>query len=80
MTATMMSNSNSNLGDAMPFVIPLPAPPADMNKVEFSLYLSVLHHGFACLWDGDMTPASKQTVTVTADWFLDYLNKREHVA
>lgn len=59
-----------------PFVLPLTVDTGSMDNVQLALYLAVMHHGFACFWEGEMTPASKQTVTVSADWFLDYLKTR----
>lgn len=75
MTTTMTHNTQD--ADASPFVLPLPPPPADMSRAEFALYCAVLHHGLTNLWVGDFTPASKQTCCVTADFYYDWLSKKE---
>lgn len=74
----IVANAQQNHAGAYegPFILPLVVDTGKMDNVQLALYLAVMHHGFACFWEGDMTPASKQTVTVTSDWFLDYLKDR----
>lgn len=55
------------------FTLPMVVDPSKLTTKQFALYLAVMHHGFAALSERGV-PTSKNTVTVTADYFYDYLN------
>ena len=54
------------------FAFPIVLDPSAMPSKELSLYLAVMHHGLATL-SNHGTPASKETVTRTAEFFRHYL-------
>lgn len=76
MTTTSLT-TNTEL-EAAPLVLTMIDPSSLNTDAKLALYLAVIHHGMACLSMAEMKPASKQTVTVTAEHFLTYFRKHEN--
>ena len=75
MHAPAADKTGFGIGGGGPFILP-PTPPSQMDDIQLALYLSVLHYGLANLWEGDATPASKQTVAIGGDYFLNWIEKQ----
>jgi len=58
----------------IPFLLSL-TPPPGADDVQLAFYGAVVHHGLTCVGRTDTTPTSRQTVGLTADYFLAQIAK-----